>query len=222
VVEPVELEFAIDALFQVPTTPSTASSCGDAPDAANARPDFIAALDHADRLIGAEIGEGASDQGCRAGPRALQQFGLAERLGTQWAEIVSSDSALRAHGVLALAHEFSLRLAASVRQALLRSSLPLVVGGDHSCAVGTWSAAAEVLRPRGRLGLWVDAHLDSPTPETSDTKALHGMLSRADGPWSPSSRPSALLQRSIRDVVIIGTRSYEDEKQRWSSVWACA
>ncbi|HEY7757790.1 MAG TPA: arginase [Burkholderiales bacterium] len=164
-------------------------------------------------LIGAEIGEGASDQGCRAGPRALQRFGLAERVSARWADIVSSDPALRAHGALALAHEFSLRLSASVRQAMLRGSLPLVVGGDHSCAVGTWGAAAEVLRPRGRLGLvWVDAHLDSHTPETSDTKALHGMPLAAlmgHGPPELTAIGATLQKIDPRDVVIIGTRSYE-------------
>jgi arginase len=164
-------------------------------------------------LIGAEIGEGASDQGCRAGPRALQRFGLAERMGVRWADIVSSDSALRARGALVLAHEFSLRLAASVRQAMLRGSLPLVVGGDHSCAVGTWSAAAEVLRPRGRIGLvWVDAHLDSHTPQTSDTKALHGMPLAAlmgFGPPELTAIGATLRKIDPRDVVIVGARSYE-------------
>jgi len=164
-------------------------------------------------LIGAEIGEGASDQGCRAGPRALQRFGLAERLSARWADMVSSDSTLRARGALAVAHEFSLRLAASVRQAMLRGSLPLVVGGDHSCAVGTWSAAAEVLRPRGRIGLvWVDAHLDSHTPQTSDTKALHGMPLAAlmgFGPPELIAIGATLRKIDPRDVVIVGARSYE-------------
>ena len=128
------------------------------------------------RLIGAEIGEGASDQGCRAGPRALQQFGLARRLRSQWAGMVSSDSALQAKGALALVQDFSLRLAASVEQTMASGSLPRVGGGYLSCAIGTWSAVAEALRAKGRVGLvWVDAHLDSHTPETSETKAVHGM-----------------------------------------------
>jgi len=164
-------------------------------------------------LIGAEIGEGASDQGCRAGPRALQQFGLAERLSARWTRMVNSDPALRAEGALAVVHEFSLRLAASVREAMARASLPLVVGGDHTCAVGTWSAVAEVLRPRGRVGLvWVDAHLDSHTPQTSDTKALHGMPLAAlmgYGPPELTAIGATLQKVDPRDVVIVGARSYE-------------
>ena len=51
-----------------------------------------------------------------------------------------------------------------------------VLGGDHSCAVGTWSGAANALRGDGLLGLiWVDAHMDSHTPETSPTGNFHGM-----------------------------------------------
>jgi arginase len=164
-------------------------------------------------LIGAGIGEGASDQGCRAGPRVLREFGLAERLSARWTRMVDSDAALRAQGALAVVREFSLRLAASVRPVIERGSLPLVVGGDHSCALGTWSAAAEALRPRGRMGLvWVDAHLDSHTPQTSDTQALHGMplaTLMGHGPAELTAIGATLRKIDPRDVVIVGVRSYE-------------
>jgi arginase len=127
--------------------------------------------------------------------------------------MVDSDAALRAQGALAVVREFSLRLAASVRPAMERGSLPLVVGGDHSCALGTWSAAAEVLRPRGRIGLvWVDAHLDSHTPQTSDTQALHGMpLAALMGHGPPELTAIGATPQKVdpRDVVIVGVRSYE-------------
>jgi arginase len=164
-------------------------------------------------LIGAEIGEGASDHGCRAGPRALRQFGLAERVRARWTDLVSSDPALRPEGALAVVSDFSQRLAASVRPAIARGSLPLVVGGDHSCALGTWSAAAEALRPRGRVGLvWVDAHLDSHTPQTSDTQALHGMPLAAlmgHGPSELTAIGATRPKIDPRDVVLVGVRSYE-------------
>uniref|UniRef100_A0A914R473 Arginase n=1 Tax=Parascaris equorum TaxID=6256 RepID=A0A914R473_PAREQ len=61
--------------------------------------------------------------------------------------------------------------------ALVRREQELaVIGGDHSCAIGTWSGIASALRPKGNVGLiWVDAHLDSHRPETSVTGNLHGM-----------------------------------------------
>lgn len=50
----------------------------------------------------------------------------------------------------------------------------MVVGGDHTCAIATWGAVRQTLpRPLGLV--WIDAHMDSHTPETSQSGALHGM-----------------------------------------------
>lgn len=62
----------------------------------------------------------------------------------------------------------------TVRQILERQSLPLVLGGDHSLAIGTVSSALEMTGPEMGL-LWVDAHLDLNTPDTSPSGNLHGM-----------------------------------------------
>ena len=181
---------------------------------------------HPIELIGAEIGEGASDPGCRDGARALERAGLAARLAAAgrpayWGPIVSADVALRASGAMAVVEEFSPRLAHAVGSALGRGRLPLVVGGDHSCAVGTWSAAAAALRrrephgrPRGReLGLvWIDAHLDSHTPQTSPSQAPHGMPLAAllgHGPAALTRLAGAAPKLDARDVVVIGARSWE-------------
>jgi arginase len=69
------------------------------------------------------------------------------------------------------------RLAERVAAALARGRMPLVIGGDHSIAVGSVSAAARHLRrSRKRLGLvWIDAHPDMNTPETSPSGNVHGM-----------------------------------------------
>lgn len=104
-------------------------------------------------------------------------------------------------------------VAESVAASLRRGHFPLVIGGDHSCAIGTWSGAHDVLDTRERLGLlWIDAHMDSHTFRTSPSRALHGMplacllghgdprLTRIGGP-----DPKLLPQ----DVCLIGVRSYE-------------
>jgi arginase len=109
--------------------------------------------------------------------------------------------------------DFSLRLAGSVEQAFRRGDQPLVVGGDHSCAVGTWSAVAHCLRPQGALGLiWIDAHLDAHTPDTSDSQAPHGMplaalLGHGSGGMTGLYGWTGKLQPE--NVVVIGARSYE-------------
>src|SRR5581483_2407110 len=69
------------------------------------------------------------------------------------------------------------RLGLMVEDALRRASVPLVLGGDHSVAVGTVSGVSRFYRERGEaIGLiWLDAHADMNTPETSPSGNVHGM-----------------------------------------------
>jgi len=175
-------------------------------------------------LIGAAIGEGAPDPRTRGGPGSLRRWGLGRRLSARgrsvrWGPEVASDLGLAPRGPLAVVGEFAGRLAAAVVAALEAGRLPVVVGGDHSCAVGTWRAAASALRRAGErrpLGLvWIDAHLDAHTPETSASQMPHGMplaallghgpaeLTGAD-PAGPALRPE--------HVVLIGPRSWESDE----------
>ncbi len=68
-------------------------------------------------------------------------------------------------------------LAAEVESALDRNEFPLVLGGDHSMAIGTIAGiAAHCKREHKRLGvIWVDAHADINIPETSPSGNIHGM-----------------------------------------------
>lgn len=184
-------------------------------------------------LIGAVIGEGAPDRRTRAGPASLRAWGLGQRLqergrAVRWGPDVASDLNSLASGPLAVVAEFSVRLAARVLASIESQRLPVVIGGDHSCAVGTWSGAVAALRRRPppadpeerdrwrggpRLGLvWIDAHLDAHTPETSESQMPHGMPLAAllgHGPEALTrvALPGAKLQPA--DVVLIGCRSWE-------------
>jgi len=169
-------------------------------------------------LIGAAIGEGAPDRRSRTGPGSLRQWGLGRRLTARgrtvrWGPQVASDLTLLAQGPLAVVAEFSQRLAHSVRQSLEAGHLPVVVGGDHSAAVGTWSAVAAALRGRGALGLiWIDAHLDAHTPETSQSQMPHGMPIAAllgHGPPALTQVADLLPKVAPQDLVLIGPRSWE-------------
>jgi arginase len=64
-----------------------------------------------------------------------------------------------------------------VEKACKQGKVPLVLGGDHSVAVGTVSGVSRALRAkRQSLGLiWIDAHADMNTPETSPSGNVHGM-----------------------------------------------
>lgn len=100
-----------------------------------------------------------------------------------------------------------------VERSLAEGHFPLVLGGDHSCAIGTWSGVRAALGEQGRLGLlWIDAHMDSHTTRTSPSQAIHGMplaclLGHGDprltgiGGVAPKLHPE--------DVCLIGVRSFE-------------
>ncbi|MFM1990801.1 MAG: hypothetical protein RJA99_3758 [Pseudomonadota bacterium] len=172
-------------------------------------------------LLGAAIGEGAPDRRTRAGPGSLKRWGLGARLGARgrsvrWGATVASDLALLPQGPMAVVGEFSRRLATAVGASLEAGRLPVVVGGDHSCAVGTWSAAAAALRRGGdsrRLGLvWIDAHLDAHTPATSASQMPHGMPLAAllgHGPAALTEVVDARPKLWPQDLVLIGRRSWE-------------
>lgn len=168
-------------------------------------------------IVSAAIGEGAMDGGCKYGASALLASGIAHFLtctGRQ-VQVLSPVTAnpLIARDRMDTVARFSRELADTALRAVRDGRQLLVLGGDHSCAIGTWSGVAQALAPKGRLGLiWVDAHLDAHTPETSVSKAPHGMplaallghgstaLTGIFG-WSEKVSPAHL--------VLIGVRSYE-------------
>ncbi|HVX65438.1 MAG TPA: arginase [Bryobacteraceae bacterium] len=104
-------------------------------------------------------------------------------------------------------------LAGSVASALGRGQLPLVLGGDHSIAVGTVSGLAKYYREKKkRVGLlWIDAHADMNTPQTSPSGNVHGMPLACivgNGPrplthiygFAPKVDPAHVALVGIRDV----------------------
>ncbi|MBA3632151.1 MAG: arginase [Acidobacteria bacterium] len=68
-------------------------------------------------------------------------------------------------------------ISASLKQILQDGAIPVILGGDHSIAIGTFSAISSFFKARGEeIGLiWFDAHADINTPETSSSGNLHGM-----------------------------------------------
>ena len=104
-------------------------------------------------------------------------------------------------------------LALQVSRTLEDGSMPLVLGGDHSVAVGTVSGVSQFFHKRGKkIGLiWLDAHADMNTPETSPSGNVHGMplaciagmgpteLTGIGG-YSPKVEPSNIVIVGLRDV----------------------
>jgi ornithine--oxo-acid transaminase len=167
------------------------------------------------RLIGVASDRGAPVAGSALGPEVLCHSGLARRLSrhgipTVWQSVLHPSPGPDGVSVTA---ELCGRLARETAEAVRSGDRFAVFGGDHSCAMGTWSGAAEALSGRGPLGLiWIDAHLDSHVPSTSPSGALHGMpvacllgfgekaLVTLDG-FAPKLSP--------RHLCLIGVHSYE-------------
>jgi len=91
-------------------------------------------------------------------------------------------------------------IAERVEQALARKATPIVLGGDHSVAAGTVAGVANHFRALGQaVGLiWIDAHSDINTPETSTSGNVHGMPLAAVLGMGPAELTNLLGWRSTR------------------------
>ena len=139
-------------------------------------------------IIGAPCGFGASVAGVDLGPAAMRVAGLRQRVARLGYEVRDLGD-LRfecpveppAHGEkLRYLREISaacVQLAEDVKKALGGGELPVVLGGDHSIAIGSVAGVSSFYRERGQsLGLlWFDAHADMNTPETTPSGNIHGM-----------------------------------------------
>ena len=161
--------------------------------------------------IFASIGEGAQVTSCKDGPMALGKYvdELPLFVGTR--SFVEANPDLESK--LEIVERFSHSLAELTERSIDVGNFPFIIGGDHSCAIGTWSGIATAMKKKGDIGLiWIDAHLDSHTPETSETQAIHGMPLAAllgHGHESLTSIASDSPKLKPEHVVVIGARSYE-------------
>ena len=106
-------------------------------------------------------------------------------------------------------------LANTVYNTLDNNILPVVIGGDHSCAIGTWSGVAKHLEDDHKsLGLiWIDAHMDAHTPQTTITGNIHGMPVATLLGYGYPELVDILSKNPKLDpanIILIGIRSYEE------------
>ncbi len=193
---------------------------GTTPQARNAHDGARAAGARPVRILGAAIGLGAAEPGCADGPARLRLAGLDAHLVARGVEAVWGDTLFpdQAPGEPAaqVVQRLNERLARAVARTVGGGAVPLVLGGDHSIAMGTWRGVAGAVE--GKLGLlWIDAHLDAHTPETSHSGRLHGMplaallgqTGDALGAPGPTLAPA--------HVCVVGVRSFEPEEAALAS-----
>jgi arginase len=188
-------------------------------------PGLTQALPRQIEIVGAAVGCGARDPRCEYGPDALREWGLEQHLDglaqlatggshARWVEQVYPHYGSTRTEPDTIVPEFSQRLLRAVASVHKRGGFPLVVGGDHSCGIGTWSGVHQGVRQRGAMGLiWIDAHMDSHTPDTTPTGALHGMpLATLLGYGDPRLVGVGDTQAKLaaRHTCLIGVRSFEE------------
>ncbi len=136
-------------------------------------------------LIGIPLEDGAGRRGCVMGPDGYRTAGLAESLA-ELGHAVSDRGNVAPDAPRPLAAETRARNAAEVAAwtraidaaaTAAGDAVPVFLGGDHSLSIGSINAMARRARAEGRplFALWLDAHADFNTPETSPSGNIHGM-----------------------------------------------
>jgi arginase len=172
-------------------------------------------------IIGAALDLGQGRRGVDMGPSAIRYAGLEARIGQlgrpslDWGNVEAAvaeaitvgDERIR---FLAEIKDTCEEIARLVTGAKADGYLPLVLGGDHSIALGTLGGLAATAGPGGVL--WLDAHADLNRPETSPTGNVHGMvLAAALGLGGPDFASEAWPLPCVDParVALVGLRSLD-------------
>ena len=181
-------------------------------------------------IIGAPLDLGAGRRGVDMGPSAVRVAALNAKLASLGYEVEDlgnvavSQQESEPEGpsnakYLPQITDTCTRLAAIVEEAMDRGRVPLVLGGDHSIAIGTVSGVSAHFRRQGaKVGMiWIDAHADMNTPDSSPSGNVHGMplaccigmgaedLTHIFG-YAPKVEP--------RNVALIGIRSVDGTERK--------
>jgi arginase len=174
-------------------------------------------------IIGAALDLGAGRRGVDMGPSAIRYAGLEERLASlgldcsDWGNVETAVAEATASGdprarFLSEIRSTCERIAARVGEAVGEGRLPIVLGGDHSIALGTLGGLAAAAGGPG-AALWIDAHGDLNTPQTTPSGNVHGMpLAAALGHGGAGFQSEAWPLPALEPArtTLIGVRSLDD------------
>ena len=182
------------------------------------------------RIIGVPMDLGQSRRGVDMGPSALRVAGLQSRLKQLGHTVEDIGNVAvkqpeeqpygekRAKYLNEIA-ETCRGLAEMTEQTLAEGFLPLVLGGDHSIAIGSCSGVSDFFRKQSKkIGyLWLDAHGDMNTPESSPSGNVHGMpLAALIGYGAPELVELLGYKPKVepRNVAIVGVRDLDAKERR--------
>lgn len=165
-------------------------------------------------LIGYACGLGAGNILCSQGPIQIETSPYTN--SHIWQGMLSPKDEKIKLEALPIIKEISERLAQMTYELSKDQQFFVTIGGDHTSAIGTWSGVARGLAPKDLGLLWIDAHLDSHTLETTHSGNIHGMPLAALLGYGSSSLTHILSDKPKllpKNVCVLGARSYEKEER---------
>ncbi len=177
-------------------------------------------------LVGLPMDLGQTRRGVDMGPSAIRYAGIVDRLKSLKIDVedlgdiainrLTNSSSSETHlKNLPLVAEASAKLAVKVDEIVEGGSFPLVLGGDHSIAIGTISGVSKHFKNLGVI--WFDAHGDLNTAETSPSGNIHGMplaISLGIGHLDLVTIHGYAPKVKPEHVIIIGARSLDDGEKK--------
>jgi arginase len=177
------------------------------------------------KIIGVPMDLGAGRRGVDMGPSAIRVAGINQAIAFQGFDVVDAGN-VHVHPPEAMTQpnprarylkeigEASEELAQMVEAALSEDAIPVVLGGDHSIAIGSVAGVSSYYRKQGqKIGIvWLDAHSDVNTPDSTPSGNIHGMpLAALLGRGARELTHIAGFAPKVlpENVVIIGARSVD-------------
>ncbi|MFD2174378.1 arginase [Rhodobacter lacus] len=178
-------------------------------------------------LIGAPVDSGQKRAGCLMGPAAYRVAGLAEALTTLGHEVIDrGDVAPVPHAPMThpnpAVHHLAETLGwtealAQAGRAAAAEGFPIFLGGDHSLSLGSVAGVAAHAKALGRplFLLWLDAHTDFHTPQTTESGNLHGTpVAYISGRTGFEMFPPFPAPIPGNQICMLGIRSVDEAEQR--------
>ncbi len=164
------------------------------------------------RKIGVVLKEGCDIEGGQFAIDALQKHITMDDVVRLDERLIKDQDPLYLDAVV----DLNEHLKASVKEAYDQGEFPLVFGGDHALAIGSITGVAQA----EHSVLWIDAHGDCNTEESSDSKRIHGMpLAVVQGHGHSSLTDLVDQPIEARNILLVGIRSLDDEEEALMKQW---
>jgi len=180
-------------------------------------------------LIGAPTDIGAGHRGGSMGPEAMRVAGIQAALRARGLEVIDRgnlagpvnpwSNAVEGYRHLEETAYWCRVVRDAFYQSLERDELPILLGGDHALSIGSIAAVARYCRERESTltVLWLDAHADFNTPQTTPSGNIHGMpvaVLTGLGPAELTSLGDEVPAVDSGDIIQLGIRSVDPVEKR--------